>query len=93
MRKAYAGREVEFIGLTTEDPRVATEQVNSFLRRVSFGFRLGWADREMARTLMNGRQAIPQTLVIDTDGRIVSHWSGYVPGRLKETVEQALPQN
>jgi peroxiredoxin len=68
--------------------------VKQFLRDISFSFRLGWADRETARTLMNGKNAIPQTLVIDADGRIVSHWSGYSPGhsgtRLKQTIDQAL---
>lgn len=94
VRKAYAGREVEFIGLTTEDPRVASDRVNKFVRDFSFGFRVGWADRETARTLMNGNTAIPQTLVIDADGRVVNHWRGYSPGRsgdkLKETIDQAL---
>ena len=94
VRKAYAGRNVEFIGLTTEDPRTSSERVNRFLRGVSFGFRLGWADRETARTLMNGRGAIPQTLVVDADGRVVHHWTGYSPGssgdNLKRTIELAL---
>src|SRR5687768_16487327 len=76
VRKAYAGREVEFIGLTTEDPRTHSDRVNSFLRDVSFGFRLGWADRDTARILMNGKNAIPQTLVIDPNGRIINHWTG-----------------
>jgi thiol-disulfide isomerase/thioredoxin len=94
VRKAYAGRNVEFIGLTTEDPRTSSERVNKFLRGVSFGFRLGWADRETARTLMNGKGAIPQTLVVDPDGRVVHHWTGYSPGNsgdnLKRTIELAL---
>jgi thiol-disulfide isomerase/thioredoxin len=94
VRKAYAGRNVEFIGLTTEDPRTSSERVNRFLRGVSFGFRLGWADRETARTLMNGRGAIPQTLVVDPNGRVVHHWTGYSPGNsgdnLKRTIELAL---
>jgi thiol-disulfide isomerase/thioredoxin len=94
VRKAYAGRDVEFIGLTTEDPRTSSDRVKNFLRDISFGFRLGWADRETAHTLMNGKSSIPQTLVIDADGRIVNHWSGYSPGhsgeRLKQTIDQAL---
>jgi len=94
VRKAYAGRDVEFIGLTTEDPRTSSDRVNKFLRDISFGFRLGWADRETARTLMNGRDSIPQTLVIDGDGRVVNHWSGYSPGqsgnKLKQTIDHAL---
>ena len=93
VRKAYADRDVVFIGLTTEDPRYEGERVQKFLRDVSFGFRLGWADREMARTLMNGRHSIPQTLVIDSESRIVSHWTGFGAGsgnRLKSAIEQAL---
>lgn len=94
VRKAYAGKGVEFIGLTTEDPRTSADRVKRFLREVDFGFRLGWADRELARTLMSGRNGIPQTLVIDVDGRLVNRWSGYAPGRsgerLRETIDHAL---
>jgi thiol-disulfide isomerase/thioredoxin len=94
VRKAYAGREVEFIGLTTEDPRTSFERVNQFVRDINFGFRLGWADRETARTLMNGRGSLPQTLVIDAGGRVVNHWTGYSPGnsgnKLQQTIDHAL---
>jgi len=96
VRKEYVGRDVEFIGLTTEDPEGASEKVNQFVRQTRFGFRLGWADREMALTLMNGRRSIPQTLVIDTGGGIVEHWVGYAPGRsaqhLREAIKSALPR-
>lgn len=94
VRKVFVGREVEFIGLTTEDPRAALDRVNRFLRDISFGFRLGWADRDLARTLMNGKAAIPQTIVIDSAGHIVNHWVGYAPGRsgdrLKDAIDNAL---
>jgi len=96
VRKEYAGRPVEFIGLTTEDPRTASEKVKRFAREFNFGFRLGWADRETARMLMNGRSVIPQTLVIARDGRIISHWNGYSSGssrnRLRETIDRALAE-
>lgn len=95
VRKEFAGRNVEFIGLTTEDPVDASQSVNQFVRQTRFGFRLGWADREMALTLMNGRRSIPQTLVIDTAGGVVGHWVGYAPGRngdrLRQTINSALP--
>ncbi|HSD45538.1 MAG TPA: TlpA disulfide reductase family protein [Pyrinomonadaceae bacterium] len=94
VRKSFADRDVVFIGLTTEDPRSDSERVRRFIRDVNFGFRLGWADRELARVLMNGRNSIPQTVVIDPDGRIVSHWDGYAAGhsgkRLTMAIEQAL---
>ena len=94
IRRSFQGREVEFIGLTAEDPAESTQQVNKFVRQTNFTFLLGWADREMAMTLMNGRSSIPQTLVIDTNGSIINHWVGYAPGysgkRLREAIENAL---
>ncbi len=96
VRKEYAGRKVEFIALTTEDPRTSSDRVKQFVRKFNFGFRLGWADRETANTLMNGSRAIPQTLVIAPNGRIVSHWDGYSGGRsgdhLRAVIERALSE-
>jgi thiol-disulfide isomerase/thioredoxin len=94
IRDAFAGREVEFIGLTTEDPQTSAGRVKKFLRATSFSFRLGWADPATARTLMNGQESIPQTLVIDADGRVVDHWTGYIPrisgDKLTAAINQAL---
>ena len=92
VRKDYSARGVEFIGLTTEDPRTASDRVSKFVRDFKFGFRLGWADRETARTLMNGRNSVPQTLVIAADGRIISHWAGYARDRLRPTIDRALSE-
>ncbi len=95
VRKEFAARGVEFIGLTAEDPRTSYDRVKQFARDFKFGFRLGWADRETAVALMNGRNAIPQTLVIAADGRILSHWRGYSSqggNRLRETIEHALAE-
>lgn len=94
VRKAYAERGVEFIGLTTEDPITSTARVRKFVRDVSFGFRLGWADADTARILMNGRNGVPQTLVIDADGRVVKHWTGFSRreggDKLKQVLDHAL---
>jgi len=96
VRKEFAGRGVEFIGLTAEDPRTSSDRVKQFARDFNFRFRLGWADHETAVALMNGRNAIPQTLVIAPDGRILSHWRGYSPAQggnhLRETIERALSE-
>jgi len=95
VRKEFAGRPVEFIGLTTENPRTASEKVKQFARDFNFGFRLGWADRETAQMLMNGRSVIPQTVVISAEGRLVSHWNGYggqSRSRLREAIDRALAE-
>ncbi|HKO97394.1 MAG TPA: TlpA disulfide reductase family protein [Pyrinomonadaceae bacterium] len=94
VRKDYEGQAIEFIGLTTEDPRTSSAKVKKFVRDANFSFRIGWADIETARTLMNGQDGIPQTLVVDARGRIVDHWIGYGPGRggrkLKMAIDHAL---
>jgi thiol-disulfide isomerase/thioredoxin len=95
VRKHFADREVEFIALTTEDPITMRNRVQKFARDFNFNFRLGWADRETAQTLMNGRNVIPQTLVLAFDGRVVSHWSGYSPqsgDRLRAAINSALSE-
>ncbi|MBC7932946.1 MAG: TlpA family protein disulfide reductase [Rubrivivax sp.] len=94
VRKAYAARGVEFIALTTEDPRTDSERVKKFVREFNFGFRIGWLDRQTAITLMNGRSVLPQTFIIAADGHIVRHFRGYSPGRgaamLRESLDSAL---
>ncbi len=96
VRKEFAGKPVEFIGLTTENPRTASEKVKRFAHDFNFGFRLGWADRETAQMLMNGRSVIPQTVVISAEGRLVSHWNGYDSGqsrsRLRQAIDRALAE-
>jgi thiol-disulfide isomerase/thioredoxin len=93
VRKEFAGREVEFVALTTEDPITTHDRVQKFARDYNFGFRIGWADRDTARALMNGRNAIPQTIVIGSNGTIINHWTGYSTQgreRLHAAIEQAL---
>lgn len=94
IRRDYSGRGVEFVGLTTENPRTDEGRVREFLRDVKFGFRLGWADRETALALMKGRQTIPQTYVISADGNVVMHMRGYGAQRgvamLRGAIDRAL---
>ena len=94
VRKEYTGRDVEFIALTAEDPISAHDKVLKFARDFHFGFRIGWVDRETARVLMNGRNAVPQTLVLGTDGHVVTRWVGYSAqnsgDRLRAAINQGL---
>lgn len=97
VRRDYAGRAVEFVGLTTEDPRTDSARVKQFLRDVKFGFRLGWVDRETALALMKGRRMIPQTFVVTPDGHVVLHMRGYGRERgvsmLRNAIDLALEES
>jgi thiol-disulfide isomerase/thioredoxin len=96
VRKEFAGRDVEFIGLTGEDPRTSSDRVRRFVRDLKFGFRQAWADRETVVALMNGRNSIPQTLIIAPNGRVLSHWRGYSAGQngnhLRDVLEHTLAE-
>lgn len=94
IRREYASRGVEFVGLTTENPQADAARVRQFVREARIGYRVGWIDHESARALMRGRNTIPQTFVINGDGQVLKHLRGYSPGHtgdmLRAAIERAL---
>jgi thiol-disulfide isomerase/thioredoxin len=94
VRREYLKNDkVEFIGLTVDDPADAAK-VQRFVRETGFSFLLGWANDDILLVLMNGSRSIPQTIVVDRNGAVISHWTGYARGynadRLKDAIENAL---
>jgi len=94
LHKEYQSRGVEMIGLSTEDPEASAESVSDFIREYKVDYQIGWAKREVAATLMQGRGSIPQSFVIARDGRIVRRFIGFrpdqTPGQIKAALEEAL---
>ena len=94
LHKEFQSRGVEMIGLSTEDPEASEESVSDFVREYKVGYQIGWATREVAQTLMQGRTSIPQSFIIARDGRIVKRFIGFnpqtTPAQLKEALEEAL---
>jgi peroxiredoxin len=94
LHKEYQGRGVEMIGLSTEDPEASAESVSDFIREYKVDYQIGWAKREVAATLMQGRGSIPQSFVIARDGHIVRRFIGFrpdlTPGQIKAALEEAL---
>jgi len=90
----FQSRGVELIGLSTEDPEGSAESVLEFMRDYKVQYQIGWANRELAQTLMQGRTSIPQSFIIARDGRILRRFIGFNPGttppQLKQALEQAL---
>ena len=66
--KEYQSRGVEMVGLSTEDPEASAQSVQEFVRQYNVDYHVGWASREVAITLMQGRGSIPQSFVITRDG-------------------------
>lgn len=92
--KENRSRGLEVVGLSTENPEESAEKVRKFVQDFDVNYRIGWATNEVAITLMQGRDAIPQSFVIGRDGRVIKRFIGYNPSStpplLKEAIEQAL---
>ena len=94
LNKEFRSRGVEMIGLSTEDPDASAQSVAQFVREYDVDYQIGWATREVAQTLMQGRSSIPQSFIIARDGRILKRFIGFnpssTPPQLKQALEEAL---
>jgi thiol-disulfide isomerase/thioredoxin len=91
LQKEYGPRGFEVIGLDIDPDSDTVEDVQAFAKQFSINYKLAFADREMAISLMRGGN-IPQTLVVGRDGRIVEHNVGYHPVRTPEKLRAAIEQ-
>lgn len=94
LHKEFQSRGVEMIGLSTEDPDQSVQSVMQFMREYEVNYQIGWAKREVAQILMQGRTSIPQSFIIARDGRILKRFIGFnpetTPPQLKKALEEAL---
>jgi thiol-disulfide isomerase/thioredoxin len=93
LHKEFRSRGLEMIGLSVEDPDASAEKVRKFIQDFQIDYRIGWVPGEVAATLMQGHEAIPQIFVISRDGRILKRFLGFSPAyasQLKQALEDAL---
>lgn len=95
----YRERGVEIIGVSTDKrttPEDAPELVRDFAQKYAINYKLAWTNDELDQLIVFGGSSIPQTLVINREGKVVMHHAGFNPARtpqqLREAVEQALAQ-
>ncbi|MCI0338270.1 MAG: TlpA family protein disulfide reductase [Acidobacteria bacterium] len=79
MAKEYKSKGVEVIGLSTEDPETDAELVREFSKEFKINYPIGWAERPLAARLMNGKNGIPQKIIIGRDGKVKKHFVGFHP--------------
>ncbi|HLO01444.1 MAG TPA: TlpA disulfide reductase family protein [Pyrinomonadaceae bacterium] len=94
LHQEFKSKGVEMVGLSTENPDASADKVREFIHNFNVSYRIGWATPDVAVTLMQGRDAIPQSFVISRDGRVVKRFIGFnqvtTPPQIKEAIEQAL---
>ncbi|MFN2514576.1 MAG: TlpA family protein disulfide reductase [Pyrinomonadaceae bacterium] len=94
LNKEYHSQGLEVVGLSTQNPDASAESVREFVHDYKVDYRIGWATPEVAITLMQGRDAIPQSFVISRDGRVVKRFVGFnpmsTPSQIREAIQEAL---
>lgn len=88
----YQSRGVEMVGLSTEDPDASAESVAEFVKEYNVKYHIGWATRDVAIALMQGRTNIPQSFIIARDGRILKRFIGFRPDATPQQIRQALDE-
>jgi len=92
LHKEFQSRGVEMVGLSTENPDSSADSVRDFVRTFNVDYRVGWATSDVAITLMQGRDAIPQSFIIARDGRIIKRFVGFNPSATPPQIRQALEE-
>ena len=95
IQKEFGPRGLEVIGLNIDPDNESEtpERVRAFAKEFNVNYKLAYAERDLAASLMRGGN-IPQSLVVGRDGRIVDHLVGFspdkTPKKLRAAIEQAL---
>src|ERR1044071_4008838 len=93
LQKEYGPKGFEVVGLDIDPNSDTPEDVKEFADEFDVNYKLAFADRDLALSLMRGGN-IPQSTVVGRDGRIVDHFVGYsatnTPKKLRAAIEQAL---
>ncbi|CAN5865275.1 hypothetical protein BH20ACI4_BH20ACI4_24630 [soil metagenome] len=93
MEDQYKAKNFEIIGLNTDDESV--EAINSFAEEMKLNYQMAYADTKMMKEFLNISkfQGIPQSFLIDREGRLRGVFLGGGPkviGTMKETVEKVV---
>ena len=98
MNNEYKARGLVVLGLaTTYNEHNDAAHVKDYVRSQNVNYKIVWDNGSLAAPLVqivNGRQVIPQSFVIDRGGRIVKHFQGFsplsTPALMRQAIEDAL---
>jgi thiol-disulfide isomerase/thioredoxin len=79
MHDDYKGRDIESLGITSEDERNTAESVRDFVKEYKINYKVVWADEDAWASFLAPGYQIPQTYMIGRDGRLLKKFLGYSP--------------
>ena len=91
----YGADNIQIVGLNSggEEDR---PEIPTFIANNKIDYPIAFPDNELSRFIFSDRDDIPQTLVLDRSGRVVTKIVGFSPAiqiELDAAVEQALKSN
>ena len=93
LQKEFGPKGFEVVGLDIDPDSDTPEDVRAFAKEFDINYKLAFADRELALSLMRGGN-IPQSIVVNREGQIVEHLVGFhpvnTPKRMRAAIERAL---
>jgi cytochrome c biogenesis protein CcmG, thiol:disulfide interchange protein DsbE len=95
LQQRYAADGLQVIGLNVGGES-DHDQVPAFAREFHIQYQLGIPDPELEALYLGGDDGIPQTFVLDRQGKLVHHIVGYSPsvaGELDQAIRTALASN
>lgn len=95
MQDKFRDKNFEIIGLDVDDESV--EDINKFAGQMKLNYQLAFADDKMMKEFIGISQfsGIPQTFLIDRDGKLRGVFSGGGPnviGKMKDAVEKIVTE-
>lgn len=93
MQNKYSDKNFKVIGLNTDDEGI--DEIKEFAAEMKLNYELAWIDQKTTMALFRYTRfsAIPQTFLIDRDGRLRNVFTGGGPriiGLMKEAVEKTV---
>lgn len=94
MHDKYKDKDFEVIGLDTDEEETK-EMIEDFAKEMNLNYPLGFADRDMFMQFvkLTGLQGIPQSVLINRDGKMTGIFTGggkKVIDTMKQTVEKTV---
>ena len=91
----YGADNIQIVGLNSGGDEDRAE-IPKFLASTKLDYPIAFPDNELSRFIFSERDDIPQTLVLDRSGKVVTKIVGFSPAiqiELDAAVEQALKSN
>ena len=96
MQEEFRDKDFEILGLNVDDESV--DEIKSFAEKMKLNYTLGYAENHFRSEMLRitRMSAIPQTVIINREGRLVGVFTGgskAVVGKMRETVEKTVNES